>query len=211
MTPQRAIAPALPMKFDRELTPRDRAKFYNDAHPDYPAVYESRGWLCGMWMIGQNYAGSGYYGSYPPHFVDRVTSMFPDANDPKRVMHLFSGSVRPGPYIRVDCRANPCDGVTPDVVCNAEDLAPFSDASYDLILADPPYSCSDALRYGVPMCDRQKVLAACCRVLRLGGNLAWLDQILPMYRKTELRMWGTIGVVRSTNHRFRCCSLWERR
>jgi hypothetical protein len=29
---------------------------------------------------------------------------------------------------------------------------------YDLVLADPPYSTSDAERYGVPMVNRNKVM-----------------------------------------------------
>ena len=49
-----------------------------------------------------------------------------------------------------------------------------------------------------------------CKGAAAGGHLVWLDQVLPMYRKSELHLWGQVGVVRSTNHRFRIVSRFER-
>ncbi len=184
------------------LTSKDRADFYNRAHPSYPPLLCARGWVYGVWVLGRNYQGSGYYGSYPPGYLKRVMSMFPH---PGSTLHLFSGSVEDPSAVRLDIRSE----VNPDVAGSAEQI-PFADGSFDLILADPPYSAEDAEHYGSCMISRKKVLAECRRVLRVGGNVVWLDQVLPMYRKAEWRQWGMIGVVRSTNHRFRICCLFER-
>src|SRR5438876_11428818 len=119
---QRAIAPGLPMTFDARLTPRDRARFYNDAFSDYPATWADKDWLMGMWMIGNNYQGSGYHGAYPPGYLERVMAMFPDMANPQRVLQLFSGSLPPGSYVRVDLRADRAAGVTPDVRGDAHAL-----------------------------------------------------------------------------------------
>ena len=37
--------------------------------------------VMGIWGIGNNYKGSGYHGSYPPGYLKRVMSMFPDAEN----------------------------------------------------------------------------------------------------------------------------------
>ena len=130
--------------------------------------------------------------------------MFPDA---KKVLHLFSGSLPPGDYVRFDCR----EELAPDVLGQAHDLSEhFKPGQFDLILADPPYSNEDADRYGSPMVNRNKVMQQCSSVVRSGGHLVWLDQVLPMYRKTTWLHWGTIGIVRSTNHRFRVASFFQR-
>src|SRR5947207_5258365 len=83
------------------LTPTDRARLYNAAFPNYPAVWSDKDWLMGMWCMGNNYQGSGYYGAYPPSYVKRVLAMFPDD---ERILHCFSGSLPEGPYVRIDLR-----------------------------------------------------------------------------------------------------------
>ncbi len=132
--------------------------------------------------------------------------MFPDS---ARVLHLFSGSLGPGAYTRVDIRANGAAAVLPDVCADAHHL-PFIAGSFDLILADPPYSGEDATRYGTAMVDRKKVFDECTRVLAPGGHLVWLDMVHPMFRKSALKQWGQIGIVRSTNHRYRVTTMFER-
>jgi hypothetical protein len=192
--------------FELPLTPIDRAGLYTRAFPDYPSVWSDKDWLMGQWNMGNNYQGSGYHGAYPPAFVKRVMAMFPDAG---RILHLFSGSLPGGAYVRVDRRADVGAGVVPDVRGDAESL-PLTARTFDLVLADPPYSQEDANKYGTPMVDRRRVFAECVRVLRQGGHLVWLDTVHPMYRKSELQLWGQIGIVRSTNHRYRIVTFWLR-
>ena len=188
----------------RGLTLVERAQCYSREFPDYPPLRADSRWLDGMWVMGNNYKGSGYYGSYPPTYLKRIMALFPDK---KSVLHLFSGSLPPGEYTRFDI--NPELG---DVAGEAERLSEyFPDEGFDLILADPPYSEQDAKKYGVPLVNRNKVVKECAKLLINGGHLVWMDQVLPMFRKDTLHLCGLIGIVRSTNHRFRVVSIFERR
>ena len=184
----------------------ERATLYNEAFPQYAKyawLQASEYWLWGIWSIGNNYKGSGFYGSYPPRYLDRVMSMFPDAEN---ILHLFSGSLYYG--VKGDTLdINPT--LSPSIVGDAHNLSSIV-GGYDLIIADPPYSAEDALHYGTPMVNRNKVVAECCKVLQKDGYLIWLDQTLPMYKKIELERCISIGVERSTNHRFRQLVGWKK-
>ncbi len=181
-----------------------RAKLYSDAFPDWPPLRADDRWIDGMWVLGQNYKGSGFYGSYPPNYLKRVTALFPDA---ERVLHLFSGSLPKGDYTRFDINKD----LDTDYYGDANELSSiFKPNTFDLIYADPPYSGEDANRYGTSMISRNKVVKECAKVLDVGGYLVWLDQMLPMFRKDSLHLCGVIGLVRSTNHRFRVCSIFKK-
>ncbi len=190
----------------------ERVAFYRSAFPDWPApttehgesVWQDGRWLNGIWILGNDYRNATpYYGAYPPNYLKRAVAMFPDA---ERVLHLFSGSLPPGTYTRFDIH-----GPNADVIGDAHQLASyFKPAEFDLILSDPPYSGEDADHYGTPMIQRNKVLGQCAIVLQPGGFLVWLDQVLPMFRKRELHLCGAIGIVRSTNRRFRVASIFTR-
>lgn len=182
----------------------DRAECYNRQFPEYPPLATTKRWIYGIWMIGNNYQSKqGFYGEYPPSYLRRIKSLFPDAED---ILHLFSGSVRDMVATTFDLAQGA------DVQGDAEQLDRyFEPDTFDLILADPPYSSEDALHYGTPMINRNKVLSKCIMVLKPDGFICWLDTVLPMYRKADVVLVGTIGVVRSTNHRFRVVSIYQRR
>jgi len=195
----------------KSRTLQHRADFYASSFPWPPprtdaeetAWLDGDRWLSGIWVLGNDYRGSGYYGAYPPNYLKRVMAMFPDA---QRVLHLFSGSLPAGPYTRFDSRP---DGA--DVVGDAHNLSQhFKPGQFDLILADPPYTDEDAVRYGTPMIQRNKVLRECVTILEPGGFIVWLDQVLPMFRKDALYLCGAIGIVRSTNHRFRVAAFFRK-
>jgi len=183
----------------------ERATLYNRTFPDYPPLVSTERWLYGVWVLGNNYQSKqGYYGEYPPAYLKRVTSLFPDCTS---VLHLFSGSLtNKCTGIRFDSK-NECK---PDVVGNAEKLSNYFPPMFDIIYADPPYSNEDANRYGQCLVNRNKVLNECHKVLVDNGFLVWLDQVLPMYRKTEFQLVGTIGLVRSTNHRVRMVFIFQK-
>jgi hypothetical protein len=194
--------------FSTPLTLRDRAELYNIALRPYSkgAPLEATGrWLYGVWMMGNNYRKeTSYYGGYPASYLKRVLALFPDKD---RILHLFSGKLGEG--VRGDrLDINPDND--PDIEGDAEDLSQLVSGKYDLIVADPPYSEEDALHYGTAMVNRNKVVEECAKVLRRGGFLVWLDQVLPMFRKADLELVGVISVVISTNHRVRCTFIWER-
>lgn len=183
----------------------DRVAAYRAAFPQYPDSWPvgSRRWLSATWMLGNDYRGSGFYGAYPPGYLKRMAPLFAGA---PRILHLFSGSLPPGPYTRVDA-LRPAEF---NIDAEHQLLTTFGPAAFDLIYADPPYSPQDAERYGTKMISRRKVMAQCHSVLAPGGDLAWMDIILPMYRSDNWIHWGNITIIRSTNHRVRLVSLFKR-
>jgi hypothetical protein len=159
----------------------------------------------GTWIMGNNYCvGSEYYGGYPAGYLRRIKALFPDK---RRVLHLFSGkvdkSVLPGATVDL----NP--DLTPDYVDDAQTLEHVPLESFDLVLADPPYSIEDAERYQTTIVKRNKVMQALGGRLPLGCHVVWLDQVLPMYRKDQFSIEAVIGMVKSTNHRFRVVTIFH--
>jgi hypothetical protein len=43
------------------------------------------------------------------------------------------------------------------------------------------------------------------------GILIWLDQVLPQYKKNQWSVIGRIGMVKSTNHRFRVITIFKKK
>lgn len=163
------------------------------------------GRVVGTWIMGNDYrVKTGYYGGYPAGYLRRVRSLFPDKVAP---LHLFSG--------KVDLAALPGDTVdinadlAPTFVDDAQTLERVPLANYDLVLADPPYSVEDAERYQTTMVKRNAVMSALSR-LTPGAHVVWLDQVLPMFRKDTFAIVAVIGMVKSTNHRFRVVTIFRR-
>jgi hypothetical protein len=184
------------------MTLADRAASYARSFPRFPPLRTDDRWLDGVWVLGNDYRGTGYYGAYPPAYLRRVSALFPDVPS-SHTLHLFSGSLRQG--LRVD--VNPAN--RPTVVADAVAL-PFVAGSFRLVMADPPYSATDAERYGTRMVDRRKVLHEAARVTAAGGHLVWLDTVMPMFAKRDWHWWGAIGIVRSSNHRVRFVFMFEK-
>lgn len=157
-------------------------------------------------MIGNDYQNKAqYYGEYPPTYLNRIYSLFPDIQSTD-ILHLFSGSLdthEKGDKFDINPALNPT------YVGNASELSEIITRKYRLIIADPPYSNEDAEHYGTPMVNRNKVIVECWKILDKGGFLVWLDQVEPMYKKEMLNLVGAIGVIRSTNHRVRFVFIWE--
>jgi hypothetical protein len=165
------------------------------------------GRVVGTWIMGNNYkVASGYYGGYPAGYLRRIAALFPDRQN---VLHVFSGQVDVDamPGHTVDCNAE----TSPTYVADAHDMAGVPIANYDLILCDPPYSVEDAEHYKTTMVKRNVVLAALGRAAAPGTHVVWLDQVLPMYRKAEWDVVAVIGMVKSTNHRFRVVTIFRRK
>ena len=178
----------------------ERVAAYHQAFPKYPPLVCTDRWLYGVFIIGNRYASPDIYGQYPPTFLRRVKSLFPDCKD---VVHLFSGVVHEDITIDINPALNP------SIVADAQDL-PLPDNSVDVIFADPPYGPEHAQKYGYPMINRRKVFQECHRVLKIGGFLAWLDTLLPMYRKDMWTMVGAVGVIAGTNRRCRMLTIYQK-
>jgi hypothetical protein len=163
------------------------------------------GRIVGTWIMGNDYrVKSGYYGGYPAGYLRRVRALFPEK---RRVLHLFSGqvdlAVLPGDTVDIN------KALRPTFVDDAQTLERVPLGQYDLILADPPYSVEDAERYQTTMIKRNAVMRALQRVAE-GTHIVWLDQVLPMYRKDIFGIDAVIGMVKSTNHRFRVVTIFRR-
>lgn len=164
------------------------------------------GRVVGTWIMGQNYrVKSGYYGGYPAGYLKRVKALFPDKEAP---LHLFSGLVDTAcfPGRRVDINSS----LNPDYVSDAQSLIEVPLTAFDLVLADPPYSVEDCDHYQTTMVKRNKVMKALERCVE-GTHVVWLDQVLPMYRKDCWNLEAVIGMVKSTNHRFRVVTIFRRK
>lgn len=177
-----------------------------DAEPLHLA---GNGRIIGCWEMGANYrVKSGYYGGYPSGYLARVAPLFPDKEMP---FHLCAGKVAldmaPLPGITVDTNAT-LPGI--NYVDNAETLEHTPIHAADLVCADVPYSKEDCEHYGTPMLNRNKVMATLGQRLTRGAHVCWLDQVLPMYRNDEFRRLGLVSMVKSTNHRFRVVTIFEK-
>jgi hypothetical protein len=171
-----------------------------------PYLDHENGWTYGTWFMGNSYEKkTSYYGAFQGNFLKRIAALFPDR---RKVLHLFSG--------KVDLTAFPGDTLDirpelePSYCVNAETCEGVPLANYDFVLADPPYSQSDAERYGTSLVNRNKVVARLAAGLPTGAYVVWLDQVYPMFRKTLLKPEAVIGIVGSTNHRFRVLSIFRK-
>lgn len=165
---------------------------------DMPTCLEDVGRICGLWIMGNNYTTKGDYGAYPHGYIKRISALFPEMQTGK-LLHLFSASIEPGKYTRFDFRPEYAD------VCgDAHKLSEyFPENHFDIISADPPYSVEDSEHYGTPMVKRQIVFREALHVLKSGGHLLWLDQVLPIHSKEQVSWMMAVGMVKSTNHRVR--------
>jgi hypothetical protein len=190
----------------RALTWQDRIENYakETGYPKSLFIADDQR-VVGTWIMGNNYqVSSGFYGGYPATYLKRIEALFPDR---RHVLHLFSGhvdqAVIPGDTVDINADLNPT------YVDDAQTLRNVPLFIYDLVLADPPYSVEDAEHYQKSMINRNTVMRA-LEGVRRGTYVVWLDQVLPMYKKRIWRIEAVIGLVRSTNHRFRVITIFRR-
>lgn len=164
------------------------------------------GRLVGTWIMGNDYrVKSQFYGGYPNTYLRRVKGLFPETN---KTLHLFAGKVDLSAFPGDTVDINPA--LKPTFVDDGQTLTRVPIDRYTLFLVDPPYSVEDAEHYQTTMISRNKVmdrLSDC----QTGAHVVWLDQVLPMYRKVDFHMIGIVGIVRSTNHRFRVMTIFRRK
>lgn len=192
----------------KALTWEERIQALTKATGFPRALFQSDdGRVVGTWIMGNDYrVRSGYYGGYPAGYLKRIKALFPDK---KKVLHVFSGAV--------DLSAFPGDTVDSNATClptfvdDAHRLTKVPVGRYDLVLADPPYSVEDCDHYQTTMVKRNVVMKALGARLKKGAHVVWLDQVLPMYRKDQFVLEAVIGMVKSTNHRFRVITIFRKR
>jgi hypothetical protein len=192
------------------MTLPERVDAFKTTFAKWPASWpwltraQDRDVLYAVWVIGNDYRNkTRYYGAFPHGLLDRIAALYPDIGG-AATLHVFSGSLPPGPYVR-------CDLVQPaEFQCSVYDLPARALTYFRLVIADPPYSADDAVRYNTGMIDRGKATRALAQIVEPGGHLVWLDTVWPMHRKDEWLTVGRILIQRSTNHRARVLSIFER-
>jgi len=192
--------------YELRMTLQDRIDSY--AQSRFPAclmIQNER--LYGTWIVGNRYAAPhGFYGEYPPSFLERVYALFPDC---PRVLHLFSGAL-PAEERGVRVDFNP--ELLPDVVADAKTIGNlFEKDSFDLAIADPPYSPKDAKKYGAKPFLKWRVVSDLTKVVRPGGFLVWLDLMTPIFSKHEWTWVGLITLWTGTNRKVRAVSIFQKR
>jgi hypothetical protein len=163
----------------------------------HASIQEKDGKVYGIWLIGNQYKRkSPYHGAYPPTYIERVRSLLPDNNE---ILHLFSGSLDVDD-VTFDCNPN----LNPTVCGSAEEIDDyFVENSFDLVLADPPYTTADARIYGYKMPRSNVVMQKLYKIVAVGGIVVWLSTRIPMYRKEQWEFAGCVGLHTGTNRVFR--------
>lgn len=164
------------------------------------------GHVVGTWIMGNDYrVKSSFYGGYPAGYLRRVKALFPDK---EQTLHLFSGKVDTNVFPGKTVDINPDN--KPDYLDDAQTLTKVPLQQFDLVLADPPYSVEDCEHYKTTMIKRNVVMRVLGERLSKGCHVVWLDQVLPMFRKDQFKIEAVIGMVKSTNHRFRVITIFKK-
>ncbi|MBA7604030.1 hypothetical protein ES703_11148 [subsurface metagenome] len=197
----------MPVLAECMLSPKERAENFSREFPQYGPLVVHNDRLYGFWLIGRWHASDrSFYGSYPPSYLKRVRSLFPDC---AKILHLFSGTVKGDGINEVTFDIKP--ELEPNICDDAKNLLQhFQSGEFDLILADPPYEARDFEKYGCKPFNKGKVVKDCSGIVKPGGFLVWLDTILPPFSKRDWQLYGIIGLVQSTNHRTRAISIFQK-
>lgn len=142
-----------------------------------------------------------YVGSFPLHFEKRLWAVM---GKPATVLHPFGGLAEIGN--RVDLN----ETTTPDWIGDAHDLHFIEDASYELVILDPPYSDEEAeWLYGTPKLRPGQFTAEAVRVCKVGGHVAVYHRAQPK-RPAGTRLVRRIVVLTRTGHAPRVCFVFEK-
>jgi hypothetical protein len=194
---------AAPRKAGKKSAVQISVAAWNAAFPKYPALFEDKGCIYGVWYTGTAWHKSRLHGEFPPNFLKRALALFPGAQE---VLHCPSGTVV-GPGTTID-RVR--DKVRcPQIVADAAAL-PIQSGTIDLVLSDPPYSDEDSKIYDCPPFPQKRFMSEARRVLRRGGYLGVLHLYLPPYRKSEWKLVGIICIITAPSRSPRIFSIFKR-
>lgn len=148
-------------------------------------------------------------GGYPKGFLEWAFAEMQRESgspvDPDRVLHLCSGSVMSG--VRVDIRPEK----NPTIVADCRNV-PLPDASFDFILADPPYSedyATNLYGTGAHYPKPGQILKEACRLLKPGGYVGLLHFQVPMFRH-PLKLVRVYGITTGLGFAIRAWTLFRK-
>jgi len=191
----------------KRLTVVERAKYFRKVFPQYCPLIVHNNRLYGCWVIGALFRRRyGFYGEFPYKLLDRILALFPDC---KKILHLFSGTIKDNPPDIITYDINP--EFNPTICDDVRNILQYKNLlqDIDLCIADPPYEEKDFKIYKQAPFNKAKVIRDLGSIMKSQSFLVWLDLIVPIYSKKVWNLLGHIGVVVSTNTRIRCLTLWE--
>jgi len=179
----------------------------NRTFPKYPKTIYDKGWIYGVWYCGKKWKKAQLYGEYPATFFRRVKAMFPLIEEDK-FLHLFSGSMGDNYGLTLDGS----DRFNPNVVhiLTKDNLLPFEDNAFEVVLADPPYSKKDAEEYDLPYPTSELILKEAMRVLSSEGYFLLLHTMYPAYRRKEVKLVGLIAIITGFKSITRLLSIFKK-
>jgi hypothetical protein len=153
-----------------------------------------------------------YYGAYPAGFLSRARELLGvSIDDP--VLHVCSGMVRDYPFrgLGPNDRTLDADGRLEPDYCIDVTEKPLP-KRYAAILADPPYTETDAAKYrsGPEIFPKAgALLAKCIEALEVGRRVGILHYEWPR-PPANARSVAVVGVLVGFSNRIRCFSVFER-
>jgi len=179
----------------------------NKAFPKYPKTIYDKGWIYGVWYCGKKFKKAQLYGEYPATFFRRIKAMFSEIEESK-FLHLFSGTMGQDYGVTLDGS----NEFKPDIthILTKEAPLPFKDNSFEVVLADPPYSKEHALNYGLPYPPPELILKEAMRVLRPDGYFLFLHTMYPSYNRKEIKLIGLIAIITGFKSVTRLLSIFKK-
>lgn len=166
-----------------------------------PYTMLENGYIHGTWFCGRPTAK--YYGAFPQSFWPRAKRVLQPWGS---LLHWFSGTV-PAELGVTTVDGNPEVG---PAVHHIGETLPFDAASFDAAFADPPYSPTDAKRYGLPYISATNILAEMARLTKPGGKIGLLHEFIPPSRRLPVKLRGVVGVMNGPQKRIRLFAIYER-
>ncbi len=143
------------------------------------------------------------FGQYHPSLIPKLLPWL--QCERHEILHVCSGSLKPGEGIRVDIR----ESAKPDILADGRKL-PLPDGSVAAVMEDPPYTAEYARDlYGVDYPRPSHLLAEAARVVRPGGRIVFVHYIVPTPVRGT-RMLKTFGLSTGFNYPMRAVSIYER-
>ena len=164
----------------------------NEVFSRYPKTIYDKGWIYGVWYCGKKFKKAQLYGEYPATFFRRIKAMFSHI-DEEKFLHLFSGTMGEDYGITLDGSAK----FNPNYVhvLTARNPLPFENNSFEIVLADPPYSQEHSQNYNLPYPTPELILKESMRILKPGGYFLLLHTMYPAYKRKEVSLVGLIAII----------------
>jgi len=161
-----------------------------------------------------------YYGAYPNGFLERARGLL-SAHRCDPVLHVCGGRAKLYPaWMKLcpnDYTLDANEDLKPDFAQDAREPLPFRPLgnghceAWSGLLADPPYTEPDAVKYGTEamLPSANDLLRRMLEVVRPNGRVGMLHYMLPQPPKTA-KFIACVGVIVGYNNRMRVYSVFER-